>query len=135
MQRPAQVLSCEYCQILKRTYFEKKSVNGCFWKSRLEWQIYQKEVIPEFHYSFKAFGILNFVMTKCLLFSQTYLYHKKVHIKWDVVISSSLILLMIVWVWYRCQNRIKNYYHHDGEQLGFYKKYISKHRANRRMFW
>ena len=27
-----------------------------------------------------------------------------------------------MWIWYRCQNRIENYYHHDGEQLGFYKK-------------
>ena len=55
-------------------------------------------------------------------FSQAYFYHKKVHIKWDVVISSSLRLLMKVWIWYRCQNRIENYYHHDEEQLGFYKK-------------
>ena len=30
---------------------------------------------------------------------------------------------MKVRIWYRSQN----YYHHDGEQLGFYKKYISKH--------
>ena len=29
---------------------------------------------------------------------------------------------MKVWIWYRCQTRIENYYHHDGEQLGFYKK-------------
>ena len=43
------------------------------------------------------------------------------HIKWDVIISSSLRLLLNVWIWYRCQNRIVNYYHHDGEQLGFYK--------------
>ena len=27
-----------------------------------------------------------------------------------------------MWIWYRCQNRIENYYHHDEEQLGFYKK-------------
>ena len=26
-----------------------------------------------------------------------------------------------MWIWYRCQNRIENYYHHDGKQLGFYK--------------
>ena len=44
------------------------------------------------------------------------------HIKWDVVISSSMRLLMKVWIWYRRQNRIENYYHHDGEQFGFYKK-------------
>ena len=30
-------------------------------------------------------------------------------------------LLLNVWIWYRCQDRIENYYHHDGEQLGFYK--------------
>ena len=74
---------------------------------------------------------------ECFFFSQAYFYHKKVHIKWDVVISSSLRLLMKVWIWYRCQNRIGNYYHQDEEQLGFYKKstqsmrksQISKHRA------
>ena len=43
-------------------------------------------------------------------------------LKWDVVISSSLRLLMKVWIWYRCQNRIGNYYHQHEEQLGFYKK-------------
>ena len=59
-------------------------------------------------------------------FSQAYFYHKKVHIKWDVVISSSLRLLMKVWIWYRHQNRIENYYHHDEEQLGFYKKVHTK---------
>ena len=26
-----------------------------------------------------------------------------------------------MWIWYRCQNRIENC-HHDGQQLGFYKK-------------
>ena len=36
--------------------------------------------------------------------------------------SPSLGLLMKAWIWYRCQNKIENYYHHDGEQLGFYKK-------------
>ena len=55
-------------------------------------------------------------------FSQAYFYHKKVHIKWDVVISSSLRLLMNVWIRYRCQNRIEDYYHHDEEQLDFYEK-------------
>ena len=29
---------------------------------------------------------------------------------------------MKVWIWYICLNRIENYYHHDEEQLGFYKK-------------
>ena len=27
-----------------------------------------------------------------------------------------------MWIWYRCQNRIGNYYDQDEEQLGFYKK-------------
>ena len=56
------------------------------------------------------------------------------HIKWDVVISSSLRLLMKVWIWYRCQNTIKNYFDNNGEQLDFYKNYISKHGAKKRMF-
>ena len=29
---------------------------------------------------------------------------------------------MKVWIWYRCQSRIENYYHHDEQQLGFYKQ-------------
>ena len=29
---------------------------------------------------------------------------------------------MKVQIWYRCQNRIENYYDDDGEQLEFYKK-------------
>ena len=53
------------------------------------------------------------------------------HIKWDGTISSSLRLLLKVWIWYGCRNRIESYYHHVGEQLGFdeMKRYISKHRA------
>ena len=27
-----------------------------------------------------------------------------------------------MWIWYRRQNKIGNYYHQDEEQLGFYKK-------------
>ena len=49
-------------------------------------------------------------------------------IKWNVFISSSLRLLMKMWIWYRCQNRIESYYHHDVEQLG-----TCKNRAKRRM--
>ena len=44
------------------------------------------------------------------------------HIKWDVIISSSLRLLMKVWIWYRWQSTTENYYHHDRGQLGFYEK-------------
>ena len=32
---------------------------------------------------------------------------------WDVIIPSSLRLLLKAWIWYRCQ--IENFYHHDGE--------------------
>ena len=54
--------------------------------------------------------------------SQTWYFYHKTYIKWDVIISSSLKLLLKVWIWYRCQNRIENYHQHDGEQLGFYSK-------------
>ena len=37
-------------------------------------------------------------------------------------ISPSLRLLLKVCVWYKCQNRIENYYHHDEGQLTFFKK-------------
>ena len=96
-------------------------MNSCFWKSELQCQIHRRKVIPEFYYPLKAFSILNFAMMECLFFFQTYFYHKNLHIKWDVVISSSLWLLMKVWIWYRWQSRIENCYHHDGKQLGFYK--------------
>ena len=61
-------------------------------------------------------------------YPQTWYFYHKAHIKWDVIISSSLRLLLKMWIWYRCQNRIENYYLHDKEQLGFYKKVHSKHR-------
>ena len=48
--------------------------------------------------------------------------HATARMKWDVIISSSLRLLLKGWIWYRCQNRVENYYHHDGEQLTFCKK-------------
>ena len=60
------------------------------------------------------------------------------HLKAIVVVISSLLrLLMKVWIWYRCQNRIEHYYLHDGEQLDFHKKVHIKtqtimHRAKRR---
>ena len=50
---------------------------------------------------------------------------------WDIIISSSLRLK--VWIWYRCQNRRKKYYQHNGEQLGCYKKvYIKTHRLSKK---
>ena len=57
-------------------------------------------------------------------------------IKWEVIISWSLRLLLKIWIWYKYQNSLQNYYHHDGEQLGIYKQFISKHTssAKRRLF-
>ena len=89
-------------------------MNGSFWKSGLQWQIYRREVIPGFYDPFKAFSILNFDI--------------------DVDISSSLRLLMKDWIWYRCQNRIENYIIMLDNNYVFIKKYISKHRAKWRMF-
>ena len=37
-----------------------------------------------------------------------------------------------MWIWYRCQSRIENYYHHDGEQLGFYKKAHTKTQSKKK---
>ena len=137
LQRPAQVLSCEYCKIFKNTYFEKH-----LWTAASENQGFSDKIIKGRYFLnfiillIKAFSILNFAMTRCFfLLPQTYCYHKKVHIKWDVDISSSLKLLMNVWIRYRCQNRIENYYYNDGEQLDFYKNIHIKHRAKRKMFW
>ena len=95
-------------------------MNGCFWKSAPQCQILPMEVIPEFYYTFKAFSTQNFTFS---LKHDIFIIKNSftVHIKWDVIISSSLRLLLKMWIWYRCQNRIKNY-HHDGKQLGFYEK-------------
>ena len=51
-------------------------------------------------------------------------------------ISPSLRLLLKVCAWYRCQNRIEKYYHHDGEQLTFYQRvpHIKTLAEKRRMF-
>ena len=52
--------------------------------------------------------------------------------KWDIIITSWLRLLLKVWILIRdncCWNcefdtdvKIENYYHHDRKHLGFYKK-------------
>ena len=34
-----------------------------------------------------------------------FIIKKLAHIKWDVIILSSLGLLLKVWIWFRCQNR------------------------------
>ena len=42
-------------------------------------------------------------------------------------------ILLKVWIWYRCQNRIGKHYHHSGEQLGCYKKVHAKiHRLSKK---
>ena len=97
--------------------FWKSSVNGCFRKSVSQWQISRRKVISNFFYPFIA---LNFAMTEWFCMSHDlprfacYFYHKKVvtwklqhfyhkefitHIKWDVIISSSLRLLLKVLIW------------------------------------
>ena len=94
-------------------------MKGCFWKSAPQWQIYRREVILEFYYPFK-FCYDGMVLLCMNMLCQDFCYcYFITHIKWDVIISSSLRLLLKVWIWYRSQNRI---YHHHGEQLGFYKK-------------
>ena len=55
-----------------------------------------------------------------------------VYIKCDVISFSSLRLLLKVWIWYRCQNRIEKYYHYDIEQLGFYKKYQNTQKLSKK---
>ena len=64
------------------------------------------------------------MVLSCNMFFIRYFCHKKLF--YNVVqtwseISSSLRLSLKVCVWYRCQNRIENYYDHDGGQLTFYK--------------
>ena len=46
---------------------------------------------------------------------------KSYRIKWDVIICLSFKMLVKVWIWYRCQNRLKKHYYHDGGQLAFHK--------------
>ena len=58
-------------------------------------------------------------------------------LKGDVIISSSLRLLLKVWVWCRCQNRMEKYYHHDGEEWTFLSRSTTYHKTQaekRRMF-
>ena len=117
-------------------WFSRKKKFLLPWKSAAHWQIYWREVIPEIFYPFKLFRILNFAMTKwfcpvtgfvkvsLLLFFLSNSFSS--HIKWSVITSSSLRSLLNVWIWYKCQNRTENNYHHDEEQLSFH-KYISNH--------
>ena len=116
------------------------------WKSAPQWQIYRRGVIPEFYYPFKTFSIPDFAMTEwfchvtcfakvfllLFFFSQTWcFYHKKVlitHYHFFIVeiIVESVNLIQI-------PKQIGKLYHHDGEQLGFYKKvHIKTQRLNKK---
>ena len=104
-----------------------------------------KRGTPWIFYPFIPFSILNFAKKKwfCLvtcfaivfklffsslkqfsvIFIQSNLFYNVVHI------SSEMLLFLHHWdyclkvsIWYRCQNKIETYYHHDGEQLGCFKK-------------
>ena len=66
-RRPAMTSTDVFLWILQNVeehLFWKTSVNRCFWKSAPQWQIYRREVIPEFYYPFKPFSILNFAKTE-----------------------------------------------------------------------
>ena len=62
-------------------------------------------------------------------------YHKEVitHFKWDVIISSSLRLLLKVGIWYSDTDvKIENYSTMMESNYFFIKKYIWKHRAKKK---
>ena len=77
LQRPAQVLSCEYCKMFKNTYFEKHlwtaaSKNQDFSDKFTERSYFLNFIIP----LIKAFSNLNFAMTECF-FSLKHIFIKK----------------------------------------------------------
>ena len=51
--------------------------------------------MPEFYYPSKGCTILNFAMAECFFSLKHIFIIKKVHIKWDVVISSFFIVDII----------------------------------------
>ena len=123
------VFSCEFCQICNNAFFYRRVPNLCFQRSseqkpvrlsaiytRFSWKSLQKkececcEILKNTYFA-KIFLLLLFHNTHQMRY-----YHFFI----DVIIS--LRLLLKVWIWYICQNRIDNCYHHDGEQLGFCKK-------------
>ena len=65
LQGPAQMFSCEYCEIFKNTYFGKHKWTTAPENQHTQWQIYRREVNIEFYYPFKPFSILNFAITFC----------------------------------------------------------------------
>ena len=68
----------------------------------------------------EGFSVTVFFLSNMIFLSKKSFFIK--HIKWDVIISSLLRLLLKVRICYGCQDRIENYYHHEGEKLSFYKK-------------
>ena len=114
------VFSCEFCEICKNTFFTKKfqwlllRFNSCFQRNSDQKPVRLSAINTRFRFCCYCFFFLThdiFILKK--LFHNTHqvrCYH-----------FSSLRLLLKVWIWYRCQNRIENC-HHDGQQLGFYKK-------------
>ena len=80
LQRPAQVLSCEYCKMFKNTYFEKHlwtaaSKNQDFSDKFTERSYFLNFIIP----LIKAFSNLNFAMTECFFLSNIFLSKKSTH--------------------------------------------------------
>ena len=61
-------------------------------------------------------------MTECFFFYLKHTFIAKKYTSSEILSFLHHWVLMKVWIWYRCQNGKENYYHHDGERLGFYKK-------------
>ena len=114
---------CFHVNIVKflRTSILKNISERLVLKISTQLQIQWKEVIPETYDPFKPFIVSQILLTgngfvmyhvlqwpfsSIVFFFQTYFYHKKscfiTHVKWDVIVSSSLSLLLKVWIWYRC---------------------------------
>ena len=89
------------------------------------WFAFPKElgVIPEFYYPFKAFKrVIKLCYDGMFFFSLKHTFIAKKYTSSEILSFLHHWVLMKVWIWYRCQNGKENYYHHDGERLGFYKK-------------
>ena len=86
----------------------------------------------EWFYHVTCFAKVSLLLLKScnikVIITFRFIIKKLAHIKWDVIIPSSLRLLLEVWIWYRCQNR---------KLLSplwtiirfLYKNYIPKHRV------
>ena len=76
--------------------------------------------MTEWFYHITCFAKVLKSCNKKAIIAFRFIIKKSAHIKWDVIVPSSLRLLFKLRVWYRCQN-IK-FYHHDAEKLAFNKK-------------